>query len=162
MVLSIISAISAVFGLFVCSVLDIHVTRRNCEFFDYFSEIYYDENDAGPSATPIVLPHIDDDDGILWGVVGGGHRHVYGVDGELEVMLLIVHSIGFVLTLGARHGSLICAPWTVVVGFLDAAKHLYKRVCPSITLFRRAALWQPHRVSGIRTCLVMRRRTKQV
>ena len=42
------------------------------------------------------------------------------------------------------------------LAFLDAAKHLYKRVCSSVhksvTLFQQAAPWQPHRVSGIRTC----------
>ena len=99
MVLSIISAIAAVFGLFLCSVLDIHVTRRNCEFFDYFSEVYYDENEAGPTTTPVLgSPYADlsgggigaaevavDDDGTFWGVVNGGNRRVYGLDGEIEV-----------------------------------------------------------------------------
>ena len=44
--------------------------------------------------------------------------------------------------------------------FLGAAKHLYKRVCPSVrpsvrtfvSVFQRAAPQKPHRVSGIRTC----------
>ena len=41
--------------------------------------------------------------------------------------------------------------------YLDAAKLLYKRVClsvsksvsKSVTLFQRAAPWQPHRILGI-------------
>ena len=92
MVLSIIGAIAAVFGLFVCSVLDIHVTRRNCEFFDYFSEVYYDEHDAAPTTPLVASSHMElgadlamNGDGILWGVVGNGNRHVYGLDGEIEV-----------------------------------------------------------------------------
>ena len=94
MVLSIIASIAAVFGLFVCSVLDIHVTRRNCEFFDYFSEVYYDESEAATTTMPsagAAHPNLDaadfaiDDDGVLWGVVGGGNRRVFGLDGEIEV-----------------------------------------------------------------------------
>ena len=97
MVLSIIASIAAVFGLFVCSVLDIHVTRRNCEFFDYFSEVYYDESEAATTMPSVGAPHPDlgaadfaiDDDGVLWGVVGGGNRRVFGLDGEIEVRQLI-------------------------------------------------------------------------
>ena len=92
MVLSIISSIASVFGLFVCSVLDIHVTRRNCEYCDYYSDFYYDEDDSAPTS-PSLLSNLDlnaadaafDDDGVLWGVVSGGNRRVYGLDGEVEV-----------------------------------------------------------------------------
>ena len=45
---------------------------------------------------------------------------------------------------------------TLLLLFLHAAKHLYKRVCtsvsPSVTPFQRAARRQPHRDSGIQTC----------
>ena len=38
--------------------------------------------------------------------------------------------------------------------FLNAGKHLYKMVCPSVPGFQQATPQQPHRVSGIRTCLI--------
>ena len=88
MVLSIISSICSVFGLFVCSVLDLHVTRRNCEFFDYFSEVYYDETDASSPSTPRDVDAAAPEDVALWSVAGAGaagNRRVYGLDGEIEV-----------------------------------------------------------------------------
>jgi len=92
MVLSIIASVTAVFGLFLCSVLDLHVTRRNCEYFDYFSEVYYDEDDAASAEASRGGPiTVEDETAFLenvamWGVAAvGGNRRVYGIDGEIEV-----------------------------------------------------------------------------